>query len=436
MKQILLMSLVLILGFTTGIKADNENQEPVETYPYPVNFETLPMVSENYILVDRKTGVIVGGKNIDEKVHFASITKVFTALAALERIESEGKSLSDQMVISPNIFPIDTYLTIAQFNPDDKFTYDDVIYGLMLPSGADAANALSYDLTGSSEGLADNMNQLAQKIGMTNTHFTNVTGADDDAHLSTVKDLALGLEYALENEDFMRYYKADRHTSAPSRMHKNGISWVDSTLERAQANNYSQIIGAKSGTTQAAERSVSLLIDSKGDEYIYISTNATLNQAPSIVVHDAMKVVNDLEMNYQRYELYLENQTIDSKKVLGLAHPLEFKFPMSQLYYLDATQNPNSIRYEFIDTPSFAIKGIKKGDKIATMNVYHEEDLIYTEAVYAQTDTNLSVLMILLLVVLTLLGITLIVLLVALIYSAIMRKLNRTRRKKTLRNNR
>lgn len=429
MKKILLIGLVFLLSLNLGIKAEQPKVSPEDTYPYPVDMENLSLLSENYVLLDVKTGDIVGGKNIDTLVHPASITKAFTILAGLE--ELEGTNLDDIMVISPEIFPIDKIASIARFNPDDKFSYNDVLYGIALPSGADAANALSYELTGSSEGLVEQMNDLTARIGMKNTNFVNTTGLDDDKHLTTVEDLAIGIRYALNNEDFKRFYLAKEHTSAPSRMHPEGIPFQDVTLKRAADLSYTQIIGAKSGTTELAGRSVSLLIESDGNEYIYVSTNAPLSSHHSTPINDAMKLINHLELNLQRVELYLANQPITTKSVFGLKNPLKMMFANNQLYYLDNTKDAGLIRYEFTQTPKIALRGISKGTQIAEMTVYYEDEIIHSESVFALEDYKLSGLMIFLIAAVAIIVLVGIVTLLAIIYFAIIRKRNRRRRRRT-----
>lgn len=431
MKKIILFGLVLLMSLNIGVHANNEPEKEVEKYPYPVNIEELSLTSQNYVLMDMKTGEIVGGKNIDKLVHPASITKAITSIVALEMLE--GTDLSEIMVVSPAIFPIEKIASIAMLNPDDKFSYDDILYGIALPSGADAANALSYVLTDSKEGLTENMNEFAKRIGMKNTHFVNTTGLDHDDHLTTVYDLALAIRYALDNEDFKRYYTATNHLTAPSRMHPSGINYSDTTLIRAKELGFTQIIGAKSGTTDLAERSVSLLIESDDNQYVYVSTNATKAAPNAVTVTDAMKVVNDLESNYQRFELYLANQSLKDIKVWGLKEPLKMSFTDNKLYYLEADQDPALVRYEFTKTPKIALKGIKKGIQIAELNVYYEDEIIHTQAVEALEDYPLSIGMIIT-IGLSILVIAIIVLtLLAMIYFAIVRKRNRRLRRRTLR---
>lgn len=427
MKKILLSVLVLMLAFPLGLQA--EDAKPENTFPLATDH--LPMVSENYILMDVKTGIIVAGQNIDKKVHPASITKVFTSIAGLEMLEDTD--LNNTLEVPQSIFPIDKEASIAQFNPGDVFTYDDVFYGLALPSGADAANALSYDLTGSAEGLAENMNDLAKRIGMTDTHFVNTTGLDDVNHTTTVKDLAKGVSYALQNEDFRRYYTTTYHTSGKTRMHPNGIEWLDRTLVNAEALNYTQIIGAKSGFTDLAGRSVSLLIESQGNEYIYVSTNAPESYPNNITVVDAMKIVREMEENYTRTELFVKDTPIEQHSVFGLKDPISVQFNHTELYYLPKTQSVDKITYVVEGLPKYALKGIKKGTELGTLNIMHEEDVLYSAPIIANEAIGLSLVMILIIGGVVLLAAIIIITLLAMIYFALVRRRNRSRRRKAVR---
>lgn len=428
MKKILLGLLSLFVIFSTQTAALSANESE-----YPLDTSHLPMVSENYILMERETGAIVAGRNISKKIHPASITKSLTIIAGLEKLEKDQIDLNTMMRVSPTIFPIDREASIAMFNPDDKFSYDDVFYGLALPSGADAANALSYDLTGSAEGLTEDMNALAKRIGMKDTYFVNTTGLDDDNHLTTVYDLALGIDYSLNSEDFRRYYTTSEHLSGRSRMHPKGIKWVDGTLKRAEELEYTQIIGAKSGYTPKAQRSVSLLIESQGREYVYISTNASNKQSPSITVIDAMKVVNEMENNFTRMELYLKDVPMKSKNVFGLSKSLDVQFDHSQLLFLNANQSQDKVKIKYDHMPFVAFKKIKAGQEIGTLNVMHEEELLYTTPIIAQSDVSLSILMIILMIILGLVVVAFVLTLLSMAYFALIRRRNRRNRRRTLR---
>ena len=425
MKKICLSLLVLLLALPLCASADTQEEST-----YPLKSDHLPMVSENYILLDRKTGVVVTGNNIDKQVHPASITKAITIITALEMLD--GTDLQEKMTIVPDIFPIDSTASIAQFNPDDVFTYDDVLYGVALPSGADAADALSFNLTQSSNGLADDMNKLASRIGMKNTNFSNVTGLDADDHLTTVYDLAIGIDYALNNDDFRRYYTAKTHTSASSRMHPNGIDWKDSTLERADEMKFTQIIGAKSGYTDLAERSVSLLIESQGNEYIYVSTNASKITSIYTPILDAMKLVNEIELNFTRTELFLKDTPIKTHKVFGLKDALNLQFDYTQLEYLKPAQLAQELEYVYEGLPKYAFKTIKEGTEIGNLSIMAGEEVIFTARLIATQDYGLSIFMMIGLGLVAIVVIGLLLMLLAMAYFAIVRKRNRARRHRTL----
>lgn len=427
MKKILLSILVLMMAFTISPQAE----EVVAGPSFPLDTQHLPMVSENYVLIDSDTGVIVAGRNVDKKVHPASITKAITAITALELLEDTD--LNDLMVISPTIFPIDKIASIAFFNPDDKFTYDDVFYGLALPSGADAANALSYDLTGSAEGLAEDMNKLAARIGMRNSHFVNTTGLDHVDHLTTVEDLANGIRYALNNEKFRKYYTAVRHTSAKSRMHPNGIEWQDNTLVNAETLGYKQVKGAKSGYTELAERSVSLLLEIDGKEYIYVSTNASKSSPKTITLSDAMRLVKEIEDNFTRTELFIKDTPIQTKTIFGLNKAFKVQYDHSELFYLNKDQSADKITYELEGLPKLAFKGIAKGTEVGTLNIKHDEEIIFTAPIVAQEDMGLSIIMMILMAALAILIVGLLGTLIAMIYFALARKRNRSRRRRSMR---
>lgn len=149
--------------------------------------------SKHAILVDLKDNKILYAREADERTYPASLTKMMTVLVAIE-------NLSTEMMKVPNDF---SYLyeqnaALAGFLPGDLVRTSDLLYGIMLPSGADAALTVAENIAGSEAKFVKLMNEKSKELGMNNTHFTNVIGLHDNNHYTTVHDLAILLEYALK----------------------------------------------------------------------------------------------------------------------------------------------------------------------------------------------------------------------------------------------
>src|SRR5699024_7368504 len=135
------------------------------------------------LLMDASTGRVLVEKNAHEQTRIASLTKIMTAIIAIE----EGK-LDDIVLASERAVHISGSSIYLQQN--EKIRLEDLLYGLMLRSGNDAAVAIAEHIGGSMEGFVYLMNEKARLLGMVNTHFMNPHGLDEDGHYSTAYDLA------------------------------------------------------------------------------------------------------------------------------------------------------------------------------------------------------------------------------------------------------
>ena len=150
----------------------------------------------------------VYAKNAFQKMNPASTTKVMTCLVALDRI-----NLQETWTAGPEIYVSDKAASLAGFHEGDSVSALDVLYGLMLPSGADAANMIALHLAGGEEQFVALMNEKAAELGCTGTHFTNTHGLTDDLHYSTAYDLYLILRAAMKNPVFREIAGSVEHTA-------------------------------------------------------------------------------------------------------------------------------------------------------------------------------------------------------------------------------
>ena len=160
--------------------------------------ESPPAVSARAgVVMEADSGRVIWEKNADQRMLIASTTKIMTALVALERCDP------DQVVtVEPawtNIEGSSMYLA-----PGQELTVEELLYGLMLASGNDAAAALACVTAGSVEAFAALMNEKARALGCENTHFANASGLDDADHYASARDLAVITRQALQNEAFCR----------------------------------------------------------------------------------------------------------------------------------------------------------------------------------------------------------------------------------------
>lgn len=248
--------------------------------------------SEYAILVDAGTGFKLAGKAEKEQMYPASMTKIMTAILALEKCPD----LDETMTVPSDIFDAiySEQASTAGFEAGEVVTVRDLLYGVMLPSGAECCLTLARGIAGSEEAYAELMNQKAKKIGMRSTHFVNCTGLHNDDHYSTAKDIAKLLRYALKNVDFRAIFTSQSHAMSPTNVHPDGFT-VYSTMFRALGDRGftgGQLLGGKTGNTFRAGLCLASLAEVKGMEYILVTAKA--EDAGDAHVTDALKVYGQI----------------------------------------------------------------------------------------------------------------------------------------------
>lgn len=197
--------------------------------------------AEGIVLMDATTGVVLYQKNESKQLYPASITKIMTAILALE----SGR-LDDEVIVSERARYVDgsrIYLGEGEQKP-----LLDLVYGLMLNSGNDAAVAIAEHLAGSVEQFAELMNEKAKALGAVRTHFVNPHGLPDEAHVTTALDMAHIARYALQNDLF-------RQIVSTKTMPWQGEEWQSTLINTNEMLwKYDNMTGVKTGYTQAARQ--------------------------------------------------------------------------------------------------------------------------------------------------------------------------------------
>ncbi|HHT17288.1 MAG TPA: D-alanyl-D-alanine carboxypeptidase [Papillibacter sp.] len=196
-----------------------------------------------YALVEAETGRLITGANVSERLPMASTTKIMTGLLACE----SGR-LDEEFVVPEE--PLRVEGSSMGLVPGERITLRDLVYGLMLESGNDAANTIAYLLEGSIEAFAEKMNEKAENLGLENTHFDNPSGLDGPTHYTTALDLARLGAHAMQNEDF-----ADIVSTWEKRVPYNGIQNGRRLVNHnALLKQYEGTLGIKTGFTKKSGR--------------------------------------------------------------------------------------------------------------------------------------------------------------------------------------
>jgi len=253
--------------------------------------------SPNAILVRLEDNTILMQKNSEEIIYPASLTKMMTAVVAIENLSH----LEEEITLTNSMFQglHDANASMAGFQPGEQVTAMDLLYGVMLPSGAECCIGLADHIAGSEQSFVRMMNQKAADLGMENTHFTNAVGLHEFDHYTTVKDLAILLNYALQNDTFREIFTSFRYSTQPTNKHPQGITFYSTMFEDLNNQNiiHGEILGGKTGYTEEAGLCLASLAEVGKQEYILITAGAQGNhQSEQYNITDALAVYNSIEI--------------------------------------------------------------------------------------------------------------------------------------------
>lgn len=230
------------------------------------------ITGENVILYNLNEDEVLYKKNEEEKTQIASLTKMMSAYVGILSIDN----LDDEVVIKSDDFNgLDGY-SKAGFMVGDVVTYRDLLYGIILPSGADAVNAVVNNTLGYDK-FIKKMNEVAQDLGLHNTRFENPIGKDNENNYSTAMDIAIFLKSALENDAFKKVFTTKRYVTSNGLVLNSTVSSYDELL------NTSLIRGAKSGFTKGAGRCLASISSLKGVDYLLVVINSSTKNSYNAV---------------------------------------------------------------------------------------------------------------------------------------------------------
>lgn len=279
------VTIILIMNFTI-VFADDENEEITqEDYVQVINQtkDEPTLNSRIAVAYDRKSGEVIWGKDEHKRTAMASTTKIMTAIVTLENCD-----LTQTVTISKK--SAGTGGSRLGLKADDKITMNDLLYGLMLKSGNDAAVAIAETVGGSVEGFAELMNEKAKELKLENTHYVTPHGLDDPEHYTTAVELAKLADYALQNETFAKIVNTKNYTVTINGYPKS-ISNTNELLGYLEGVN-----GVKTGFTNNAGRCLVTSVNRNGFEIITVILQADTKKFRTA---DSIKLIEYIYKNYE-----------------------------------------------------------------------------------------------------------------------------------------
>ncbi len=249
------------------------------------------ITSDNAILINLGTNTVKAQKSPDATIFPASMTKIMTLIVAYENCKNLDDTFTMTAEITDPLFLAGA--SVAGFAVGEKVTIRDLLYGAILPSGGDATDALAIYTAGSIEAFADMMNKKVLSMGLSNTHFTNPSGLHDDDHYSTVHEIALILEYAMQIEECRRILSTYQYTTESTPEHPDGIPLTSTMFSRMKGDESgtATVLGGKTGFTNEGLHCLASFAKVGSEEYIFVTAHAPGTYDP---VYDCINVYKNL----------------------------------------------------------------------------------------------------------------------------------------------
>lgn len=335
----------------------------------PVSADSININSNNAILYNINDDIVLYEKNKDQKVSIASMTKLMTALVAVENIDNLNTKVKLEKSDYEKLLIQDA--SSSSLKRDRYYTYEDLLYGLILESGADCANALARLTAGNEENFVKKMNERAKILGMNNTKFSNPIGLDNVNNYSTVEDVAILLKKDLRNPTLNKIITSLKHTLSDGTVIEHTIYGYMENLN-IQA---PYIQGGKTG--YETKSGFALASIAKNDDTTLLLVTS-LGKHKGDHIKDAKTLYEYYYTNYSYQPIIKKNEEIIklnakylSKKRISITADKDIK------YYLPNNYKKDDISLEYQGLETLTLKN-QINQRIGKVKIYYKDKHIST----------------------------------------------------------
>lgn len=355
----------------------------------PINIFAVSLIdtySNVIVIYDMTDNKILFDKNGSGVKSIASLTKMMTAITAIEMIEKNPSiDLTSQVKVTNKMLNnVSSVASVAGLETGDVVTYEDLLYAMILPSGADASIVLAMSLSDNINSFVDEMNVLANKIGVENTHFVNTHGLDQENHYGTGDDVLKILIYSMKNETFKKVFTAKEYVLSNNLKVYSTIYKYNKLLNL----DTSRILGSKTGYTGDAGTCMATYFTSNGHEFLSITLGAKHSNEDSFHLRDSLNLIDFMDDNFNN-QVLINGEKITSIDVHWSNVSSVDIVSKEVKKYLPNDYDKSLFKYEYVGKediyPSF-----DKDEPIGKINYYYDNELFDSEDVFVKDSIKFS----------------------------------------------
>ena len=347
-----------------------------------VSAQSLPaptIAARSWLLLDATSNQILGSQDADLRIEPASLTKIMTAYLAFSAIRDKRLDLNQTITVSNNAWKVDGDSSKMFIEPSMPVRVNDLLYGLIVQSGNDAAVSLAEAVAGTEAAFADLMNREAQRMGLKSTRFANPHGLPRQDNYSTARDLSiLAARLIADFPDLYKIYSTKSFTyNKITQPNRNRLLWLDATVDgmktgHTQAAGYCLIASAKRPNGSGERRLISVVLGTDSD---------------AVRAQESQKLLNWGFLNFDTIKIYTKGQAVVTPSVWKGSQN-DIKLGFNQDVYITLPRGFNPKLKPVVERPDPLVAPIRQFSRVGTLKIMADGKIISTLPLQALEQVN------------------------------------------------
>ena len=347
-----------------------------------VSAQSLPaptIAARSWLLLDATSNQILGSQDADLRIEPASLTKIMTAYLAFSAIRDKRLDLNQTITVSNNAWKVDGDSSKMFIEPSMPVRVNDLLYGLIVQSGNDAAVSLAEAVAGTEAAFSDLMNREAQRMGLKSTRFANPHGLPRQDNYSTARDLSiLAARLVADFPDLYKIYSTKSFTyNKITQPNRNRLLWLDATVDgmktgHTQAAGYCLIASAKRPNGSGERRLISVVLGTDSD---------------AVRAQESQKLLNWGFLNFDTIKIYTKGQAVVTPSVWKGSQN-DIKLGFNQDVYITLPRGFNPKLKPVVERPDPLVAPIRQFSRVGTLKMMADGKIISTLPLQALEQVN------------------------------------------------